>query len=136
MPLVAGNLPLRDGNFPLWTANFPFRGALIPLGDPKLSVQAVNLPLEEASLPIDRANLAGRGSVLSPAAGAPTGVQGSAAGILDLSAQPQWAAPASGDGRLAGGVLTAVRPGKRDARSAAIVAAPGALALAAPLKAW
>ena len=136
MPLVAGNLLLRDGNFPLWRANFPFRRALIPPGDPTLPVQAGNLPLAVASLPGERANLAGRGSVLSPAAVAATGVQGSVAGILDLSAWPQWAAPASGAGRLAGGVLTAVRPGKRVARSAAIVAAPGALARAAPLKAW
>ncbi len=108
----------------------------MPLDDPTLPARAGNLPLDEASLRVDRASRAGRGPVRPAAGGAATGLQRSAARILVASARPQWVVLASGAGRSAGGVLTALRPGKRAARSAAIVAAPGAFALAAPLKAW
>ena len=108
----------------------------MPLVDPMLPFRAGNLPLQEASLRVDRASRAGGGPVPAPAARAAAGLQGSPAGILVGSARTQWAGLASGVGRLAGGVFTALRPGKRAARSAAIVAAPGAFALAAPLKAW
>ena len=101
-----------------------------------LPLRAGNLPLREASMPVGGANRAGPGPVPRPAAGDAAGVRGFAKGILAGSVRSQWAGLASGAGRPAGAAFTPARPGKRVDRSAAIVAAPGALAFAAPLKAW
>ena len=87
------------------------------------------MPLEDATLPFGEAIRVGR-SAAPPASRRPP------AATLAGSMRHQWAGAAPEAGWLADGAFAAVRPGKRVDRSAAIVAAPGAFAFAAPLKAW